>query len=198
MVDRLFIRADQLEEAHRVALDWIVGPLSLSGLYQQVLEDWLPDIVKSSQKKTRAEALGQTGKQFVHLGEYEKALDYLEQSLAIRQDIGDKSGEGATLNNISQIYKARGDYQTALSYLEKSLAIRQEIGDVAGMCATKFNMGHIQLQKGQLEKAMATWAEVYDIAIEIDLAQALGALEGLAAQLELPGGNESWAKLSKK
>jgi hypothetical protein len=35
-----------------------------------------------------------------------------------KQEIGDKSGEGTTLNNISQIYDARGDYDTALSYLQ--------------------------------------------------------------------------------
>ena len=53
------------------------------------------------------------------------------QSLAIRRDIGDKAGEGTTLNNLSQISDARGDYDTALRYLEQSLAIRREIGDKA-------------------------------------------------------------------
>jgi tetratricopeptide (TPR) repeat protein len=45
--------------------------------------------------------------------------------------------EGTTLNNISQIYKARGDYATALKYLEQSLAIRKEIGDRAGEAVTE-------------------------------------------------------------
>ena len=56
-------------------------------------------------------------------GDYDKALAYLEQSLKIRQQIGDRSGEGTTLNNISQIYDARGDYDKALAYLEQSLKI---------------------------------------------------------------------------
>ncbi len=37
-------------------------------------------------------------------GDYETALSYLKRSLAICQQIGDKAGEGTTLNNISQIY----------------------------------------------------------------------------------------------
>ena len=45
-------------------------------------------------------------------GDYETALDYLQKSLRIRQEIGDKSGEGTTLNNIAQIYTSRGDYET--------------------------------------------------------------------------------------
>jgi tetratricopeptide (TPR) repeat protein len=56
----------------------------------------------------------------------------VKQSLTIRQQIGDKAGEGATLNNISQIYDAQGDYETALDYLKQSLTIRQQIGDKAG------------------------------------------------------------------
>ena len=65
-------------------------------------------------------------------GDYVTVLDYLQKSLAIRQQIGDKAGEGTTLNNISLIYDAQGDYVTALDYLQKSLAIRQQIGDKAG------------------------------------------------------------------
>ncbi len=69
------------------------------------------------------------------------ALTYLQQSLSIAQEIGDKSGEGTTLNNISQIYKARGDYETALTYLQQSLRIRQEIGDKSGLATALHNMG---------------------------------------------------------
>ena len=54
------------------------------------------------------------------------------RSVRILEGLGDKSGEGTTLNNISQIFKARGDYETALRYLEQSLAISQEIGDKSG------------------------------------------------------------------
>ena len=78
--------------------------------------------------------------QLIHIGNYSTALKYLKQSLAIRQEIGDKSGEGTTLNNISQIYDARGDYDTALKYLKQSLAIRQEIGDKSGEGTTLNNM----------------------------------------------------------
>ena len=80
----------------------------------------------------RGEALGQTGKLLIHIGDYATALTYLQQSLAICQQIGDKSGEGATLNNIATAYQAQGDYATALTYLKQSLAIMQQIGDKSG------------------------------------------------------------------
>ncbi|MCK5521805.1 MAG: tetratricopeptide repeat protein, partial [Thiomargarita sp.] len=65
-------------------------------------------------------------------GDYETALDYLQQSLQISREIGDRAVEGATLNNISTLYHAQGDYETALDYLQQSLQIRRKIGDRAG------------------------------------------------------------------
>ena len=50
-------------------------------------------------------------------GDYAAALKYLEQSLAITQEIGDKRGEGVILNNIGRLYKKPDDYDTALKYL---------------------------------------------------------------------------------
>ena len=124
----------------------VIGQLRLRGKFDIALQRWLPQLCESGDPQSLARAFNLHGLLNIHLGHYETALDYLKKSLAIQQEIGDKSGEGTTLNNISQIYDARGDYETALDYLKKSLTIRQEIGDMAGLCATLFNMGHIHWQ----------------------------------------------------
>ena len=128
--------------------------------------------------------------------DYDTALTYLEQSLAIQREIGDTAGEGATLNNISQIYDARGDYDTALTYLEQSLAIQRAIGDTSGLCATLFNMGHIHRQNDEVNEAFGAWVAAYQIAARIGYAQVLQALERLAGQVGLPGGLAGWAALA--
>ncbi|MBX3059229.1 MAG: CHAT domain-containing protein [Anaerolineae bacterium] len=151
-------RAGMGDEADRFALDWIVGRLNRAGLYQTLLDEWLPAICLSPDPEIKAAALNQTGKQHHHLGNYDTALRYLEQSLHIRQEIGDKSGMGATLNNISQIFKARGDYDTALRYLEQSLHISQEIGDKSGMGATLNNIsGSYWARAATTTPPCATW-----------------------------------------
>ena len=122
----------------------------------------------------------------------------MEQSLAIRQQIGDRAGEGTTLNNISQIYDAQGDYETALTYLKQSLAIRQQIGDRAGLCATLFNMGHIHRQNNQMQEAVSAWVTVYVIAKQINEYQALQALSQLAPSLGLPEGLDGWEDLARR
>jgi len=165
---------------------------SLGGLSHQSKEEEiirLEEYIQTVQTdELKNNILGQLGRLEYELGRYEKALIHFEKSLAIQEEIGDKAGEGTTLNNISQIYKAQGDYTTALEYLTKSLAIQKEIGDKAGMCATLFNMGHISSSEDEKSKALAYWVKAYNIAKEIGEAQALQALDGLAQQLQEPLG----------
>jgi tetratricopeptide (TPR) repeat protein len=87
-------------------------------------------------------------------GHYDAALAYYEKSLAIKQEKGDRQGEGVTLNNISQIHQVRGDYDNALDYLEQSLAIRQQIGDRQGEGVTLSNLAITAYAKGDYESAL--------------------------------------------
>ncbi|MCB9503717.1 MAG: CHAT domain-containing protein [Deferribacteres bacterium] len=57
-------------------------------------------------------ALNELGRSLHLLGNLDSALEIYQKNLITLQQIGDKSGEGTTLNNISQIFKARGDYDT--------------------------------------------------------------------------------------
>ncbi|HEY9881365.1 MAG TPA: tetratricopeptide repeat protein [Leptolyngbyaceae cyanobacterium] len=77
------------------------------------------------------------------LGDYPKALNYYQQSLAIHQAISDRSGEGGSLNNIGFIYDSLGDYFKALDYYQRSLAISQAISDRSGEGTTLNNIGFI-------------------------------------------------------
>jgi tetratricopeptide (TPR) repeat protein len=142
------------EDAHRITLDWIVGPLNMSGLYQTLLDIWLLPVCTSSDYKIQAAGLNLVGKQYVHTAHYDKALDFLSRALAIQQEIGDKSGEGATHSNISQIFKARCDYDVALGYLKKALAIQQEIGDQSGEGATLNNISQIYAARCDYDVAL--------------------------------------------
>jgi tetratricopeptide (TPR) repeat protein len=146
--------AGEQAAADRLALYRIVKALNRAGLYATLLSDWLPTICRSQEPSVRAEGLGQTGKQYLHIGDYPTALTYLEQALAIQQEIGDRAGEGATLNNIATTYHAIGDYPIALTYLEQALAIQQEIGERAGEGATLNNISQIYDARGDYEGAL--------------------------------------------
>lgn len=62
------------------------------------------------------------------LGRQDLALDYYEQALAIRMEVGDPISVAASLNNIAIVYKSTGDVVTALRYYLQSLALQTEHG----------------------------------------------------------------------
>jgi tetratricopeptide (TPR) repeat protein len=106
------------------------------------------------QERTQWNIVNLAGLVFDLFGNYERALQLYQRSLGMVQQIGDRSGEGTTLNNISQIYKIRGDYDRALVYLEQSLAIRQQIGDRSGEGITLSNISQIYDAKGDYDRAL--------------------------------------------
>ncbi len=191
-------RAARHAEADRLTLDLLVDKYTRDGRYAELLTRWLPPVCNSPEKKTQADALNLTGKIHLHLGLFKEALPYFEQSLDISRQIGDKAGEGATLNNISALYHAQGDYETALAYLKQSLDIRRQIGDKAGEGVTLNNMACIAWQNKQPDEAMKMWTMAYVIAKKIGYAELLKALANLAPQLGMPAGLEGWEMLSKR
>jgi tetratricopeptide (TPR) repeat protein len=148
-------RAEGDKAADMLALDYIVGRLTLAGLYVTLLTEWLPQICNSEDLKMRSEAFNQVGKLSAHTNDYNKALSYLEQSLAISRQIDDKEGEGATLANIGNVFYAQGDYETALTHLKQSLAIMQQISNKAGESVTLNNISQIYQAQGDYEMALS-------------------------------------------
>ena len=176
-------RAGLDEEAARLALAVIVPHFDRRGLYHTLLKEWLPVLRESQDQTIKGAAFNRSGKISLHVGDYENAMTYLQQSLAICRAIGDRAGEETTLNNIGLVYLAQGDYATALDYLQQSLAIRRAIGDRAGLCRGLFNMGHIHRTNEEPQQALVSWVTAYRIAREIGLAEALQNLDNLAKQL---------------
>ncbi|MEW6285484.1 MAG: tetratricopeptide repeat protein, partial [Chloroflexota bacterium] len=160
-------RAARHAEADRLTLDILVERYTLDGRYAELLTRWLPEARNSPDQKTQAEAIGQTGKLHIHIGDYETALQYLKQSLDIRRQIGDKAGEGTTLNNMATTAHAQGDYETALAYLKQSLDIMRQIGDKAGEGTTLNNISQIYDAQGDYETALAYLKQSLDIMRQI-------------------------------
>jgi tetratricopeptide (TPR) repeat protein len=87
-------------------------------------------------------------------GHIADALTHYKASLAIIEQLEDKKGQGATLNNIAMIYKAKGDVDTALVYLRRSLVLSERIADKQGQGATLNNISQIYHNKGEYDTAL--------------------------------------------
>ena len=88
--------------------------------------------------------------------------------------MGDRAGEGTTLNNIGLVYDNQGNYGEALSYYEESLAIRREVGDRAGEGTTLSNIGLVYGEQDEYEEAIAYYQQALTIAQELGLRSSEG------------------------
>ena len=94
------------------------------------------------------------GIQHFRVSRFQDALQSFETALALYQEVGDRAGEGITLNNIGTIYRSQGQYPQALDFFQQSLAIRREVDDPRGEGAILNNIGAIYRSQGQYSQAL--------------------------------------------
>ena len=113
--------------------------------------------------------LFQLGRLEDNFGNYDKALEYYEKSLAIRLKTLDSEhpSVATSYNNIGLVWKLKGEYDKALEYYEKSLAIRlKTFGENHAAVATSYNnIGGIWDSRGEYDKAL----DYYKKSLEIRL-----------------------------
>jgi tetratricopeptide (TPR) repeat protein len=88
------------------------------------------------------------------LGDYPRAIDFQQQSLAIKREIGDRNGEAASLCNLGTAYHSLGDYPRAIDFHQQSLAIQREIGDRNGEANSLIGLGNAYKSLGDYPRAI--------------------------------------------
>jgi serine phosphatase RsbU (regulator of sigma subunit) len=105
-------------------------------------------------KKWEAKALNTIGASFQIKGDYLKAIDFYQQSLKIREQLGDKQGVSASLSNIGSIYLNIGEMKKALDYLHRSLPLFIAIKNKQGEASALNNIGIIYNIQKDFPKAL--------------------------------------------
>jgi len=121
--------------------------------------------------ETVANLYERLGNIYGFLGEYSKALLWLEQSVLINEKVlSIKHPSTATsYNNIGMVYQAQGKHQEALEYFQKSLAIREEVlGIKHPDTATSYNnLGAVCYAQGKHKEALDFYKKSLTIYEEI-------------------------------
>jgi hypothetical protein len=77
----------------------------------------------------------------------------LEESLALKQELGDKRGIAGSLNDLGLVALEQGDYTGATSLLAESLTIRRDVGDKWGIAASLAGLAGLAQAHAQASRA---------------------------------------------
>jgi CHAT domain-containing protein/tetratricopeptide (TPR) repeat protein len=101
------------------------------------------------------------------LGQYAKAMELFEQSLAINEELGDRAGQGTTLHGLGNCFVSLGQSVKAIELFEQSLAIFKELVDRAGQGAALNGLGMCYRSLGQYAKAIELFEQCLAILEEL-------------------------------
>jgi CHAT domain-containing protein len=101
------------------------------------------------------------------LGQYQKAIEYSQQSLPISREVSDRQGEAKALNNLGTAYYRLSEYQKAIEYSEQSLALNLEIGNKEGIITALINLGDAYSALKQYQKVIEFYQQGLEIARQI-------------------------------
>jgi non-specific serine/threonine protein kinase len=125
----------------------------------------------------RCRALSVAGQFCYFRGEHEEAQRYLEESLAIARELGDKRRVVAALQPLGMAHLSRGDLATARRYLEEALAAAAELNEPRELAAASNQLGQLLRVEGDLDRAEALYRRM------LELSRELGDRETMAAGL---------------
>ena len=133
--------------------------------------------------KGKASTLNNLGIAYKKLGDIHRAIGYYEQSLSIKQAIGDRRGEKNTIENLIKTHLLVGDRRRVIEYYEHHLAIISEIGNVNDVASDLLKMAGLYLQEGDNNRALLFATNSARLFSQIDSPKAQHAYE-LIVQLQ--------------
>jgi tetratricopeptide (TPR) repeat protein len=104
-------------------------------------------------------------------GDYDTALRYLEQSLAIQREIGNKAGLMVTLHNMGLIAWQTDNGERAMTLWSEAFTIAMETQNAQGIFHKASTLGQVYAQSGSLAQAR----QLLQLAVEVG--KAAGFLE---------------------
>ncbi|MFX0092112.1 MAG: tetratricopeptide repeat protein, partial [Candidatus Hodarchaeota archaeon] len=127
--------------------------------------------------QSKASLLYQKGILQIYSGNFDQALEYLEQSLALREKVGNKQDIAWSLNEIGIIFSYKGDYNQSLKYHQQSLALRKEIGNKQDISGSLGHIARLYANKSDFSQALQYHQQ------SLALRKEIGSKKGIAGSL---------------
>ena len=89
------------------------------------------------------------------------ARPLLEESLAIRREIGDRLGIGETLINLGEVELSDGNLDNARRFYEESLAVLNDVGEIKGVAMSLEGIADVDSRGAEPDRAIVIWAAAH-------------------------------------
>jgi tetratricopeptide (TPR) repeat protein len=124
-------------------------------------------------------------------GDFDRASELIEESLARFQALADVQGEAFALGALGNLARSSGDFERGRALLERSLALRQEVGDRRGTGITLGCLAVLLARSGDPAGARAAAEQSRDWFAENDDMIGLSAAELSLASVALYAGDRA-------
>ncbi|HEY9850657.1 MAG TPA: tetratricopeptide repeat protein [Leptolyngbyaceae cyanobacterium] len=114
---------------------------------------------------------------YANTGDIDNAIAFYQQSLELKERIGNVQGKAATLHQLAGIYANTGEIESAIAYYQQSLELQESIGNVQGKAATLHCLAMIYANTGDIDQAIAFYQQ------SLELEESMGNVQGKATTL---------------
>jgi predicted ATPase/class 3 adenylate cyclase len=139
----------------------------LLGLGYRITLEALARAGAQERSLTRCRGLSNAGQLSYFMGRYGEARGYLEESLAIAREIGDKGRVALVLQPLGMAALGQGDVATARTHLEEALALARELGNKREIAAAINALAQLHRMEGDLQTAAPLYEAFLAIAREL-------------------------------
>ncbi len=137
--------------------------------------------VKKKSQRILGRLLGYQAHFVFYLGQYEKALDIVKESLLLCRKVNDKKGTAFSLNVLGSIVWSQGNFTDAQKHYRESLKIYKESDNRRGMAATLLFLGITYEESGEYKEAKRWYQE------SLTIHKKLGNKRGIASAINSLG-----------
>jgi tetratricopeptide (TPR) repeat protein len=139
------------------------------GDYSRALQYYLKALRMAEAVKSDDAALylGNVGIVYIELGEFDKALDYIEKAIEKDQKLGNDQDVGRHYGNTGVVYSLKKDYAKALEYHRKSLEYMIRFENPSEAATQMGNMGIAYHYLGQQDSALKYHTEALRLSGQI-------------------------------
>lgn len=136
----------------------------LLGLGHQLISEALQRSDATRKDHARCRALFDAGQLCCFMGRYADAKSYLEPSLAIARELGDKMRVASVLQPLGMAAVGLGDLRNARIYLEEAVALARELSKQRELAAALMALAQLHRLQGELDMAEPLYAEALMLA----------------------------------